>query len=61
MRCPRCQSNKIHRLRREGFVEQKLAPLFGYFPWRCPDCKAELLLRVRNQHGVELSRPHRRP
>jgi len=32
MMCPKCHSSKMHRLRREGFLERKVVPLFGYFP-----------------------------
>jgi DNA-directed RNA polymerase subunit RPC12/RpoP len=61
MVCPKCQSWRMHRRRREGFVELKVAPLFGYFPWRCSDCKAELFLRVRNERGVRRHRTRQSP
>jgi hypothetical protein len=47
MVCPKCQSHKMHRIRREGFLRENLAPLFGYFPWRCSVCRTEQLLRER--------------
>jgi hypothetical protein len=61
MVCPKCQSGRMHRLKREGFVELRVAPLFGYFPWRCSDCKAELLLRARNERGVRRHRTRQSP
>ncbi len=47
MVCPKCQSHRMHRIRREGFLRVNLAPLFGYFPWRCSVCRTERLLRTR--------------
>jgi len=61
MVCPKCQSSRMHRLRREGFLEKKVVPLFGYFPWRCSDCKAELFLRARNDRGVRRHRVRQHP
>jgi hypothetical protein len=61
MVCPKCQGNRMHRLMRAGFVELKVAPLFGYFPWRCSDCKAELFLRERDERGPRRHRTRQSP
>ena len=49
MVCMKCQSHRMHRIRREGFLRVALAPLFGYFPWRCSVCRSEKLLRTRGK------------
>jgi hypothetical protein len=35
------------RLERKGFVQTRILPLFGYFPWKCYDCRLHKLMRVR--------------
>jgi hypothetical protein len=61
MVCPKCLCNRMHRLRRTGFVELKVAPFFGYFPWRCSDCKIELFLRERDKRGPRCHRTRQNP
>jgi hypothetical protein len=39
----------MHRIRREGFLRVKLAPLFGFYPWRCSSCGAEHMFRERGE------------
>ena len=47
MVCSKCQSQRMRRIRREGFVRVILAPIFGYYPWRCSVCRTEKLVRTR--------------
>jgi len=47
MVCAKCQSPRMHRIRREGFLRVALAPLFGFYPWRCSVCRTEKLIRTR--------------
>jgi hypothetical protein len=47
MECPKCQSDRMHRIKREGLLRVTLAPLFGFFPWRCSVCRTERLIRTR--------------
>jgi hypothetical protein len=54
MHCRYCPCNKIQRMRREGFLQNKVYPLFGFYPWRCPECKTRYLLRSR---GAKHTRP----
>jgi hypothetical protein len=49
MVCVNCQSHRLRRITREGFLRTTLAPLFGYFPWRCSVCRTEQLLKVRGK------------
>ncbi len=47
MVCSKCQSHRMHRIKRQGFLRVRLAPLLGYFPWRCSVCGTEQLLKAR--------------
>jgi hypothetical protein len=47
MVCPKCQSHRMHRIPRKGFLRTALAPIFGFYPWRCSVCRTEKLLRTR--------------
>lgn len=49
MLCPMCHGQKLRRIKREGFLHTKLAPIFGYFPWRCSSCGKMQLLRIRQE------------
>jgi hypothetical protein len=39
----------MHRIKREGFLRVKLAPLFGFYPWRCSACGTEHMFRDRGE------------
>lgn len=47
MFCATCQSYRMRRIKREGFLRLKVAPLFGYYPWRCSVCGTVRLLKAR--------------
>ena len=47
--CPRCGSNYLRRMSRVGFWEEKIYPIFGYFPWRCSGCGGNFLIKKRGQ------------
>jgi hypothetical protein len=49
MECPECHSSKIQRIKRKGFFQTRLAPLFGYYPWHCSECRKDHLLKVRGE------------
>jgi hypothetical protein len=34
-------------MQRVGFLQIKILPIFGFYPWRCPECKTRFLLRTR--------------
>jgi hypothetical protein len=53
MECARCQSHRMRRIKREGFLHKWLAPLFGYYPWRCSSCHAIQLLKSRGKKRSE--------
>lgn len=45
--CPECGSDHPRRLERKGFLQTRIYPIFGYFPWMCGACKATFLMRKR--------------
>jgi len=42
------------RLARIGFFEEKILPVFGYYPWVCGACRTMKYFRVR---GKRMHRP----
>ena len=46
MQCSRCGS-EMRRLMRESFLQRKVYPLFGYYPWECPICRQPILFKKR--------------
>lgn len=55
MHCTLCACKDMLRLRRTGFLETKLFPVFGFYPWKCPQCKAKQLLRSRGKRQRKLT------
>lgn len=49
MFCTKCQSERMRRIKREGFLHIRVAPLFGYYPWRCSTCATVQLIRARGK------------
>jgi len=47
--CPNCGSDRVYRLFREGFLQEHVFPLFGYYPWQCKTCARDLLIRKRKK------------
>jgi predicted RNA-binding Zn-ribbon protein involved in translation (DUF1610 family) len=45
--CPKCNSLDIHRIKRRGFWQRRVLPLFGIYPWRCSECRKSSYLRTR--------------
>jgi len=50
MRCPQCETHLV-RVERRGFLEEKIYPMFGYYPWKCRSCKARIQVRQREEQG----------
>jgi hypothetical protein len=48
MQCTNCGS-EMRRLMRESFLQRKIYPLFGFFPWECPICRKPIMLRARHR------------
>src|SRR5208337_4072066 len=47
VQCPRCGSNYMKRMRRAGFLQERVYAILGYFPWRCTKCLGNFMLRKR--------------
>lgn len=47
MHCAKCGS-EMRRLMRESFLQRKVFPLFGYYPWECPLCRVPVLFKKRH-------------
>jgi hypothetical protein len=47
MYCSTCGC-EMRRLMRESFLQRKVYPLFGYYPWECPLCRDLTLYKVRH-------------
>jgi hypothetical protein len=39
----------MRRLGRVGFLQRKVFPLFGYYPWECPICRETVMHRGRGK------------
>ena len=37
--CPRCANVATRRVRRQGFLQLRLLPLLGLYPWECTTCR----------------------
>jgi hypothetical protein len=44
MHCKDC-GNNLRRLARKGFLQLRVFPLIGYYPWECPVCRKTLMIR----------------
>jgi hypothetical protein len=51
--CDECGSDKVYRIFRKGFFQEKIYPLFGFYPWRCKRCGLHLMLRKRDLASKE--------
>ena len=47
--CPDCGSRDLRRMRRTGFLQNKIYPMFGYYPWECALCRHVNLFKARGQ------------
>jgi DNA-directed RNA polymerase subunit RPC12/RpoP len=45
--CEDCGSDEVYRLVRKGYLEEKVYPLVGFYPWRCKHCGLRLMMRMR--------------
>ena len=46
MYCKKC-GTELRRMSRDGFLQKRVYPLLGLFPWECPVCRTPVLLRKR--------------
>jgi len=48
MHCKVCGTS-MRRVARDGFVQQHILPLFGFYPWQCPMCRSVSMYRKKNK------------
>ena len=46
--CPRCGRDYLKRMQREGFLQNRVFPIFGYYPWKCTKCLGKFVVKRRN-------------
>ena len=44
--CPYCQSRRLKRNKRVGFIQRRILPLFNGYPYHCGRCKRNFILFV---------------
>jgi len=55
MHCKEC-GNALRRLARRGFLQIRVFPIFGFYPWECPICRDTIMIRkqyVRKRRGLQ--------
>jgi hypothetical protein len=60
MVCRKCGCDALRREPRNGFLQMKVYPMFGLYPWECMMCRNVLLYR-KQFPASESSTPSRAP
>jgi len=47
--CQECGSDRVYRVLRKGYFQEKIYPLFGYYPWQCMKCGVRVILHKRGR------------
>jgi hypothetical protein len=47
--CKHCGSGRVFRVFRLGYLQEKIYPLFGFYPWKCRSCKGYSMLHKRKR------------
>jgi hypothetical protein len=47
--CPNCDEIGLTRVTRHGFLQERVYPKFGMFPWECAQCRQVFLLKSRGR------------
>ena len=47
--CRQCGSSQVYRVFRQGYLQERIYPLFGFYPWKCKACDQGMLLRKRKR------------
>lgn len=51
--CKVCTSDEMRRMKRQGFMQQNIYALLGYFPWRCVKCGTRAMLHKRHRRKIQ--------
>jgi hypothetical protein len=46
----------MRRVGRHGFLEKKIFPLFGFYPWECGSCRIVKLFKNRGSRRTRTRR-----
>jgi len=57
--CPKCGKGHLHRIARRGFLQIKVYPLLGYYPWECAGCRETSLIKKRLERRRSKNRSKR--
>jgi hypothetical protein len=49
LHCKYCDSDRVSRVFREGFLQERIYSLFGFYPWRCKACGATQMFHQRHR------------
>lgn len=52
--CRKCGSSRVLRVYRKGFMQERIYPHFGYYPWRCMSCGDHVMLRKRKRAWTKI-------
>ncbi|UWZ84772.1 hypothetical protein [Occallatibacter riparius] len=55
MNCPHCGVRALYRRERRGFLQCRVFPRLGFYPWRCASCRRSALLRLRSSNQDEIA------
>jgi hypothetical protein len=47
--CRHCGSDRVFRVYRQGFLQERIYPILGFYPWKCKVCGANMILRKRRR------------
>jgi hypothetical protein len=47
--CPACRSDHVYRAGRRGLLQTRVLPMFGFYPWQCKGCGADVMIRRRGR------------
>ena len=53
--CQKCGSDRVYRVIRKGYFQEKIYPLFGYYPWQCMKCGVRVILHQRARVKARVS------
>ena len=62
--CPRCDSNRTSRVKREGFFQTFVLPHLDRYPWECSGCRSVFTFKSRGKlkrHRRSASEVHMPP
>lgn len=61
LNCKYCGSSYVSRIFREGLLQERVYPLFGFYPWKCKTCLETQMFRRRDKSASKKLADGRRP